>query len=694
MVKKFFNKFRNFINSLSLSKASILWILNTTVWINFWVLLVLFIYIRNNVETQYIQETKKLLHQIINNINNEVFSPINNNLEKLSYLLKLEKLSKKDLNTISFLTSTYISYMEIKEQTKPTFININHGLETPKLIENNGKFFILYYVPVIDSENNVKGIWNIKLDLTPYLSRIKVILQNANEGYYKYFFLITQDKKIIYHPFLHGNFITEIPNKTEKQIYLKILKEESGIFHYKGSAFEIGKNELTDKILIFEHFKPFNWIISACIYKEIINKKAFKTWLNIATKIIIVITLGELIFLFIAIIWVNKISKNIKTATNIIKNIIKNRAEKIKLQQYPYKNEIGELLDALNELIIYFQDLKNFKTLIEGDETLEDVYKRLAETLKKLTKAEECIIYEISNSKNTISLVYPENIEPPCDIEIFFNADLCRVKRTSHTVNSLSFGKEILLCKYFHLFDKYYHICFPLMSEGNVGGVVHLLFDKKALSQKSEAEIDFIVQIVKEYIKEAEPVIETKRLVKVLKESALKDPLTGVFNRRFLEESYEPIVSGILRRKTVLGVLMCDIDDFKKVNDLYGHDVGDLVLKQVATKIKHSIRKSDLVIRWGGEEFLVLLMDTKKGMALEIAEKIRKNISNLEIIKGNIIIKKTISIGVSEFPIDSADFWETIKFADIALYIAKKTGKNKCVRFDKKFLEETEEEPI
>lgn len=126
---------------------------------------------------------------------------------------------------------------------------------------------------------------------------------------------------------------------------------------------------------------------------------------------------------------------------------------------------------------------------------------------------------------------------------------------------------------------------------------------------------------------------------------------------------------------------MCDLDYFKQVNDVYGHNIGDAVLKETALVIKKNVRDSDLVIRFGGEEFLVLLIDINEGDAVQVAEKIRTNVQETKIKVPDGTLKKTISLGVSEFPVDTESFWQSIKYADVALYKAKETGRNKYIRF-------------
>jgi diguanylate cyclase (GGDEF)-like protein len=149
------------------------------------------------------------------------------------------------------------------------------------------------------------------------------------------------------------------------------------------------------------------------------------------------------------------------------------------------------------------------------------------------------------------------------------------------------------------------------------------------------------------------------------KRQAEIDYLTKVYNRKGCVEK--------LKMLDHYSLLVIDIDHFKKINDKYGHDVGDLILKELAHLLSENVRKdSDIVCRWGGEEFLVILKNTNKENALKVAEKLRKIIGNHDF-RG---IKVTISIGLNEF---EDNFEKTFKLADIKLYQAKKSGRNRVV---------------
>ncbi len=158
-----------------------------------------------------------------------------------------------------------------------------------------------------------------------------------------------------------------------------------------------------------------------------------------------------------------------------------------------------------------------------------------------------------------------------------------------------------------------------------------------------------------------------------LSEMAVKDSLTGLYNRYKFDDSARKQIALSKRHKYPLSLILCDIDHFKKVNDLHGHLVGDSILKEVSLFIKEMVRESDTVARWGGEEFAILLPNTTLNNAKQVAEKIRKHIEK-ESCKS--ICKISISCGVSELlKEDTQISW--FKRADEALYEAKESGRNR-----------------
>jgi len=160
-------------------------------------------------------------------------------------------------------------------------------------------------------------------------------------------------------------------------------------------------------------------------------------------------------------------------------------------------------------------------------------------------------------------------------------------------------------------------------------------------------------------------------------DKAYKDGLTEIFNRRFLEEKAKELFLKYKLSNTQVGIIMLDIDDFKKINDTYGHDTGDLVLISLVSTIKQIIRKNDIFIRYGGEEFVIILPNSNIENTYKIAEKIRKEVEKIKIHIGDKHFSFTISIGISEIHKDDSSIYEAIKRADINLYKAKRNGKNR-----------------
>lgn len=166
---------------------------------------------------------------------------------------------------------------------------------------------------------------------------------------------------------------------------------------------------------------------------------------------------------------------------------------------------------------------------------------------------------------------------------------------------------------------------------------------------------------------------ETKRIYQ--EKLANIDPLSGAFNRRYLNEFSIKYLEIIKKEKKDLSILIIDLDDFKNINDTYGHDVGDTVIKELVNISKETVRKSDLIIRFGGDEFIVLLLDTNIEKAKIIANKIIKNIDEFNKNKKLIF---TVSIGTSSYQKEDTSIDSLILRADESLYLAKKIGKN-CV---------------
>ncbi|MEZ0328212.1 MAG: diguanylate cyclase [Dissulfuribacterales bacterium] len=339
-------------------------------------------------------------------------------------------------------------------------------------------------------------------------------------------------------------------------------------------------------------------------------------------------------------------------------------------------DEVGQVAKAVNDLVHTIRELSIFRRTIEADETVEDIYMRLARVFEHQLSLGMFVIYEFDVKQDALMPIYCQPPEIQGDLPELLD-DRCRAKRTGAVVSSID---NPGICRLFPWPDALTHTCIPMTIGGQVVGVVQFMFPyvDNPMRQTCTAKA---LQDARRYLQEAMPVIQAKRYARAVEEMAVKDQLTGLYNRRYLELYIDNILSGVKRRNSTLCILMCDIDYFKKVNDEYGHDAGDIVLKELGHILASNVRAADLVIRFGGEEFLVLLIDCATPDAMAVAEKLRDTFENHIIRLPGQNIKKTLSIGVSEFPTDSDAIWEAIKFADIALYKAKEAGRNKVMRF-------------
>lgn len=330
---------------------------------------------------------------------------------------------------------------------------------------------------------------------------------------------------------------------------------------------------------------------------------------------------------------------------------------------YEAKTIIGEL-----------SDIYKFKKTIELDLSKDVVYSRIINILKSKYGLKHFTFYELNNINDKRKLIHITDGESICNIEIDSQNSLCRAQRTQTDVISSEFED---LCKYCNTQDIKY-ICLPF----NINDDNSLTLSITTKDDKELNRINALIPSIKNYLEAAKPVIESKILMDKLRDTSLRDGMTGLYNRRFLEEFIDKVMSQAQRDNVNYSVMMLDVDFFKMVNDTYGHDVGDKVIVEIGKVLQDNIRESDLAIRYGGEEFIVMLHNANEEGTLAVASKIHNAFAELVFDVGNgETMRKTMSIGIAKFPVDGDTIWKCIKFADTALYVAKTTGRNKIVEY-------------
>ena len=174
---------------------------------------------------------------------------------------------------------------------------------------------------------------------------------------------------------------------------------------------------------------------------------------------------------------------------------------------------------------------------------------------------------------------------------------------------------------------------------------------------------------------------EINKLRADLQEQAIRDPLTNVYNRRYLAEFLDKEVARAEREGTPLSVVIMDVDNFKQFNDRHGHKCGDVILQTIANFLVDHTRRGDVVCRYGGEEFVILMPGTSREVALERAEMWRQDFSETPVEYEGIKYFATFSAGVATYPDHGMTDEALLQAADRALYRSKDTGKNKVMAY-------------
>lgn len=258
-----------------------------------------------------------------------------------------------------------------------------------------------------------------------------------------------------------------------------------------------------------------------------------------------------------------------------------------------------------------------------------------------------------------------------------FSPDDCWALRKSKAHYESGQGDEIICPNFASCSNKRY-LCMPMMAYGEVIGNLHLRLGEHPQTSDDAPKEDLreLVAMASDQIALA---LANLKLRATLQHQSTRDPLTQLYNRRYLMEAFERELSRSLRSKRSVSLLVIDIDNFKRYNDTHGHDAGDHVLREFGATMRKAIRTSDIACRYGGEEFVILLPESSVTDAEKCANELRKKVAGMALeYRGLQLGQITISIGVGTFPDHGNRVDIVLAGADSALYRAKAQGRN-CV---------------
>ena len=498
-----------------------------------------------------------------------------------------------------------------------------------------------------------------------------------------YIWIHNSSLRMIMHPTiteLDGNNLKGFTDATGFALFERMVEltdsQASGYVSYMWP--KPGEGKPSPKLSYVKKFEPWEWVLGSGVYIDHVERDM---------NDLILISIGGAILISIVLIIAAygtgiNISRRLSLIRDGLHQIASDRGDIDLTRRISIINndEIDSLSQEFNQLIEQIHNLKQVRLKIDELQSAEEIYEYLADFFTKEMGISNFRFYEVDEYNEQMCVVLERGSVPEerhCkNIPIIqsWNSQKIGIKPGESKRQTNIYGQ-------YQSTDSYEYINIPLVSAGSTFGVIQFVIDK-ALDFTEKDKIFDAIGRGRRYIKEAIPVLDARRLTAKLRFSALSDPLTGLHNRRFLEECQERLCAGVDRRHKVLGILMCDLDYFKQINDEYGHDAGDQALVEVATLLSRTVRKMDMVIRMGGEEFLIVLKDVEAGMPLTVAEKIRQKVAKQELkLAGMVSVNLTVSIGVAEYPVDNSDFELVIKYADLAAYHAKHAGRNQCLRY-------------
>lgn len=316
--------------------------------------------------------------------------------------------------------------------------------------------------------------------------------------------------------------------------------------------------------------------------------------------------------------------------------------------------------------------------ILQSCNNVEEAYRVTASALSAVLSSRAGALCLTSSSRNLVEVVATWG--DACSTErVFAPADCWALRRGKlHGVVSPA---SPMWCIHVTGHPESGYSCIPLAAQGESLGLLYAELPAEAsVDPSSQNSIEGFGLKAKSVAERVSLALANLQLREDLRNQSIRDPLTGLFNRRFFEESLERELHRAVRSNRTVALLMLDIDHFKRFNDTFGHQAGDMLLSSLGRVLLESTRGQDVACRYGGEEFALLLVDTSLNGAMKRAEVLRQELKDLTVqYSGKVLGKIAVSIGIAEFPKHGPSVEEMIRAADLALYRAKSEGRDRAV---------------
>lgn len=358
--------------------------------------------------------------------------------------------------------------------------------------------------------------------------------------------------------------------------------------------------------------------------------------------------------------------------------LLERHTDRVEAQVERRTGELQESNERLQQINSQLQQtLKEIRLLNEMSDRLQACYTReqayaiVSLYMEQLFPHLHGGVFAISESKNFLEEM--SSWGKGSSIQKLFTPDDCMALRLGqpYAVGSDRCGA---LCKNVNSPYPPKHCCIPMIAQGEAIGLLHLSCPEGSKLTRSRQELGATVA------KQVALALANLKLRESLQHQSIRDPLTNLFNRRYMETCLERELRRAQRDAQSLGILMLDLDRFKRFNDTFGHDAGDTVLREIGLFLQKQIRESDIACRYGGEEITLILPETSLEACCSRAEQIREGVKHLNIQhRGQSLGVVSFSIGVATFPEHGLTREAIVEAADVALYRAKHEGRDRVI---------------
>jgi diguanylate cyclase (GGDEF)-like protein len=333
-------------------------------------------------------------------------------------------------------------------------------------------------------------------------------------------------------------------------------------------------------------------------------------------------------------------------------------------------------LQELNRRNQEMQWLKEFSSALQTCLYIDEAYTLIAQYTTKLLPKVAGVLYSMHPSRNYLELMICWG--DPTAEEKIIKPDECLGLRRGSLFKTDNPHTE-LICGHLKAKENLRtYTCIPLFAQSDIIGLFYLEWkEHQDINQKNNQDV--LLSMIAEQIAIG---ISNIKLRETLRNLSVRDPLTGLYNRRYLEETLEREISRCNRKSLPLAIFMLDIDHFKHFNDKFGHEAGDIVIQALAGVLRNFSKKDDIACRYGGEEFIFIMPEVEAKAAKERAKALHDAISCIHLRYGSQALTQiTISIGLAVYPEHGNTIHDLITAADTALYQAKNAGRNQTIEY-------------